>query len=50
MPQFLDPEKTRIERYFPDGCVWPQVGISSYNGHFEVVNALKILLMSAYSK
>ena len=36
IPQFLNPDKTRIGLYFPGGRVWPHAEFSSHTDHFEV--------------
>ena len=38
IPQFLNPEKTRIGLYFPGGRVWPHAEFSRFTDHFEVCN------------
>ncbi len=38
IPQFLDPDKTRIGLYFPGGRVWPHTELTRYTDHFEVCN------------
>ena len=36
IPQFLDPDKTQIGKYFPGGRVWPQNEFSRHQQHFEL--------------
>ncbi|VAW81562.1 hypothetical protein MNBD_GAMMA14-1511 [hydrothermal vent metagenome] len=38
IPQFLDPDKTRIGLYFPGGRAWPHAEFTGYTDHFEVCN------------
>jgi cyclopropane-fatty-acyl-phospholipid synthase len=36
IPQFLDPNKTKIGLYFPGGRVWPHNEFSRHTNHFEL--------------
>jgi cyclopropane-fatty-acyl-phospholipid synthase len=38
IPQFLDPDKTRIGLYFPGGRVWPHAEFAGYTDHFDLSN------------
>jgi len=35
IPQFLNPDKTRIGLYFPGGRVWPHAEFAGYTDHFD---------------
>lgn len=39
IPQFLNPQMTRIGQYFPGCRVWPQDELSRHTQHFELVNS-----------
>lgn len=36
IPQFIDPEKTRIGSYFPGGRVWPHDEFAKHTDHFRL--------------
>jgi len=38
VPQFLDPKKTRIGRYFPGGRAWPKDELAHHTDNLDLVN------------
>lgn len=39
IPKFLEPQKTRIGKYFPGGRVWPHDELPRHTEHFDLVNS-----------